>query len=221
MNISPRDNIAGIPILDARRLMRWARARPFDSWGLELVRNCLGLSAWKAQNLVSALRGAGYIEVDPSSPHPSSWRLTVKGYALANAKATKPLTRETAERKLSEFMDRVRHVNSSHDFLYKVKKVVLFGSYRTSRPRIGDIDLTVEYGRKIGNREEFERLMKEKVEQAYQNGRIFRSYSDELEWPEREVRLYLKSRSRAISVHSINDRILDEAPQEVIYDDHN
>ena len=123
MNINPRDNITGIPILDVRRLMRWARAGYFS---LDLVRDCLGLSMCQAQTLVEALNAAGYIEKEPTWSDQSGWSLTVKGFALANAKATKPLKRETAERKLAEFMDRVRHVNSSPDFLCRVKKVVLF-----------------------------------------------------------------------------------------------
>ena len=167
---------------------------------------------------MKALLSAGYVEVDPSSGDESAWHVTIKGHALANAKATRPIKRETAERILAEFMQRVRHVASSPDFLYKVEKVVLFGSYLTPKQTIGDIDLAVGYARKISNSDEFERLAKEKVEQAYRNGKEFRSFSEEIWWPEREVRLYLKNRSKAISFCSIHDPILEQADQKVIYE---
>ena len=211
MNIDPHDKIAGIPILVVRELMRWAKANPWDEWGLDLVRNRLELSTQQSLTLVEGLILAGYVEPVKKSNGHAYWRLTLNGSSLATAKASKPLKRETAERILAEFMDRVRQVADSPEFLYKVQQVVLFGSYLTSKQRLGDIDIAIKLMPKIKDREEMRRLANEKVDEAWLKGRKFRSFYDEMSWPVREVRLYLKNRSTAISLHTVDDPILDQA----------
>ena len=87
-----------------------------------------------------------------------------------------------------------------------------------ANPFIGDIDIAIELTRKVTDSQEWHRLSNEKVREASDNGRQFREFKDKIYWPELQVRLYLKNRSRALSIHSIDDQILDEAPQEVIYE---
>lgn len=48
-------------------------------------------------------------------------------------------------------------------------------------------------------------------------GKRFDSFTDYVEWPEKEVKLYLKSRSRTISLHATIDEILKIAEHKVVY----
>jgi hypothetical protein len=45
----------------------------------------------------------------------------------------------------------------------------------------------------------------------------FSSFLDRLEWPEHEVRLFLKSSSRTLSIHSIHDEILNRVEYRVLF----
>jgi len=88
--------------------------------------------------------------------------------------------------KLREFMERVREVNVNPHYLYKVKEVVLFGSYLTLRERINDIDVAVEVGPKYGAAEQEERNGRRRRE-AIDQGKHFSHFIDEMFWPEIEV----------------------------------
>lgn len=102
----------------------------------------------------------------------------------------------TADRILSKFMDRVRQVNSNPSFLVMVKKVVVFGSYLTDAPRINDIDIAVELARKENHpmvlNKDRAQIAIDLSTAAEEKGRHFSSFIDRLEWPEHEVRLFLK-----------------------------
>ncbi len=52
---------------------------------------------------------------------------------------------------------------------------------------------------------------------AEKKGKKFSSFIDRLEWPEHEVRLFLKSRSHTLSIHSINDKILNRVECRVFF----
>ena len=52
---------------------------------------------------------------------------------------------------------------------------------------------------------------------AEKKGKKFSSFIDRLEWPEHEVRLFLKSRSRTLSIHSIHDEILNRVEYRVFF----
>jgi predicted nucleotidyltransferase len=65
------------------------------------------------------------------------------------ASAAKPISRASAEKKLAEFLDRVRKVKEDDYFLYKVEKVIVFGSYLGSADLLSDIDLAVSWNGRL------------------------------------------------------------------------
>lgn len=136
---------------------------------------------------------------------------------FAQATAAAPLRRVTAERKLREFMARVEQVNRSEEFAYRVKRVVLFGSYLTDAERVNDIDLAVELvprwdGFNVGIQYHKEQ---ERLRLAPRHGT--RNALAVEQWPWREVLLFLKARSRAFSLHDMRDPILYGIPRRVLY----
>ena len=120
---------------------------------------------------------------------------------------------------LSEFLERVKEVNEDDYFLFRVNKVVLFGSYLSSNESVNDIDIAIELVCKITDHETFEDLARIRVEQALQKGRTFRDSIEQIFWPQTEVRRYLKARSRVISLHDTHELLSLQCESKVIYED--
>ena len=84
------------------------------------------------------------------------WEVTNKGRTLALASAAQPILRKTAERKISELLERVKIINTSPRYLFEVTKVIVFGSYLTEKQKINDIDIAVTLERKEADNNKFE-----------------------------------------------------------------
>jgi hypothetical protein len=156
MRIKATDRIAGRPALSVRGFFR-------DNDGgfmLTDVRTFFGVGAATAGRIVKAFVEGGYAE--PSAPVGGLkyWKTTVKGRQLAHATAAKPISRATAEEKLSGFLERVKIVRDAPYYLYRVTRVVVFGSYLSDSKDPGDIDLAigiVHKERDLGKQKELKR----------------------------------------------------------------
>lgn len=114
--------------------------------------------------------------------------------------ARQPLHCHTVQKKLNEFLNRVYYVNSENcEFLFWVEEVVLFGGMWTRQERVNNVDVSVRFKRKLDELR-LRRLPACETELVRRSGRWFRSLLDQLHWAEHEVRLYVKNRSRAISL---------------------
>ncbi len=219
MRIDSKEQIADVEILKVRDLLR--RVNNTDEWEADFVVNRLKISPKKANRLIIELNRRGYIEPIRIYRQKQFYRKTLKGSTLGLASAAKPVTRKTANRIIAEFMDRVRQVNSDQSFLVKVKKVLVFGSYLTDALRINDIDVAVELTWKESHpmvlNEDKAQLALKLSSIAEKKGHQFSSFIGRLEWPEHEVRLFLKSRSRTLSIHSIHDEILNRVECKVFF----
>ena len=219
MRIDSKEQIAAVEILKVRDLLR--RVNNTDEWEADFVVDRLKISPKKANRLVNELNRRGYIEPIRIYRQKQFYRKTLKGSTLGLASAAKPVTRKTANRIFSEFMDRVSQVNSDPSFLVKVKKILVFGSYLTDALRINDIDVAVELTWKENHpgvlNKDRAQLALNLSNIAENKGKKFSSFIDRLEWPEHEVRLFLKSRSRTLSIHSIHDEILNRVQYKVFF----
>jgi predicted nucleotidyltransferase len=219
MRIDSKEQIADVEILKVRDLLR--RVNNTDEWEADFVVNRLKISPKKANRLIIELNRRGYIEPIRIYRQKQFYRKTLKGSTLGLASAAKPVTRKTANRIFSEFMDRVSQVNSDPSFLVKVKKILVFGSYLTDALRINDIDVAVELTWKENHplvlNKDRAQLALNLSNIAENKGKKFSSFIDRLEWPEHEVRLFLKSRSRTLSIHSIHDEILNRVQYKVFF----
>ena len=84
----------------------------------------------------------GYIE---AAKKKGKYQLTIKGQALCVARYTNPLNKEKADKLFKEFMERVEEINSNEFYLYRVSKIVLFGSYiDPEKTDYSDIDIAFE-----------------------------------------------------------------------------
>ncbi len=216
MYIDPQSKIAGRPALEIRHLLRLARFREFDiEWAADQLRT----SQHGARTILDDLACIGYLELVPSLDHAQPlYRRTLAGAALALASAAKPLRRRVAERKLGEFLDRVRLVDENNYYLYRVLRVVVFGSYLGDRECINDVDVAVELGPKESDHAAHMKLKDARIRLAIHGGRRFSNFSHERSWPHDEVLLFLKSRSRAIELHTTDEAILEHVPQQLVYE---
>lgn len=182
----------------------------------------LEVSPSEARRALEVLEEQGYLELSPiASPERPFWALTVKGNALANASTAPPVKRSTARRKLRELLGRVEQVREDVRFLYRVERLVLFGSYlHDDQDRLGDLDIALDLESKFEDRDERWAAEDEKRTAAREAGRHFQNYVVELSWPRDEVLLFLKSRARTISLTSFSDQaeFFAEVPHEVIYE---
>jgi predicted nucleotidyltransferase len=174
-----------------------------------------------AGQIIQALLDEGYLLLDPDERYHERWLNTIKGNALANASAAKPVKRAVAEKHLLLFLKRVEHVNASNQYAYRVSKVVVFGSYLSDSSDLGDVDIAVELTAATSNSAELSRLLDSRRKVAIMEGRSFKSTFDEIIWPVQEVLLYLKSGSRIINLHRIEDDVLElpQTVQKVLYED--
>lgn len=188
-------------------------------WGVGFVAATLGISSGQAVELVEALIAdsliAQVLDGDPDAPR---YELTIKGRALGMARAAKPIRRATAERLVAEFLRRVEEVNEAPDLLFWVDEAVVFGSFVTDSPTLGDVDVAVIYARRIGPTLWTTRS-KQRVAMAQSNGRWFRGIIDKIQWPQREVELRLRKGSGALHIHDlrIEGKFIETLPHRRIY----
>ena len=213
MYIDPKSKIAGLPVLKVRNFLHRAAG---PSWTAEYLKNCFKVPCFEARQIVEELSSLGYIARDNQIPNIEYWKTTVKGNSLGLASAARPLKRSVADKRVNEFLERVRQANNNDRFLYQVRRVIAFGSYLSNQDRLNDVDLAVELEPR-GSGQDFMRQCYKRIHEAQQGGRRFRNISEQFSWPEDEVLLFLKSRSRAISLHA-HDAIIDQIQTKVIFE---
>jgi predicted nucleotidyltransferase len=195
VRIDPSGTIAGHPALVVRNCLRTLRAR--ISWNLATLEMAANVEPGTGKRLVRSLAAAGLVR----SAGRGWWEMTQAGQRLSSATAAKPITRQTAEKALAEFLARVERVNRDTRFLGRVNRVVLFGSMlREDVDRLSDVDLAVEVVPKIADHVKLAARNKRRVESLARAGHVFRDAFDvHVHWY-REVFQFLKSRSRIISL---------------------
>jgi DNA-binding MarR family transcriptional regulator len=217
MRIKPDEVVAGFPARKIRELLR----QSVDSLSARHATKILEIKTKEATQLLERLEQRGFLEKNPALPDfddEQSWKRTVKGGALANALFSTPVSRQSAEKTMSEFLDRVRQVNFNSRFLYRVRKVVVFGSFLSDAPFVGDLDLAVDLSPKEKDSRKHSELIRARANEAASCGRRFRNHVDGLRFAEKEVTLFLKARSRILQLTRCDDGVLNITESRVIYE---
>ena len=219
MRIDPATRMAGIPSLEVRRLLELAARRQFVN--PRLFQNRGHLSNAEATALVELLVKRQLMRL--ANPQPGGggpwYSVTNKGARFVLASGAKPLRRATAERKVREFLDRIAQANSSDQFVFRVAKVLVFGSYLTDAETLNDVDLAVQLRPRWSDKDTQHKQQQERIKAAIQAGRRFGNILNEVFWPQHEVVLFLKSRSRALSLHDMDDDVLKKIPTRVLFEE--
>jgi hypothetical protein len=140
-----------------------------------------------------------YTEPAEHSPNGCRWWTTITpGNALAMAGFGKPSTRKTADRLVTEMLDRARAYNADPAKPGYLQRLRVFGSYldRAVDP-LGDVDVELVLGRRLND-------PKEVLRYASASGRLFPTYIDTILWPQTEAVQILRNRSTAMSITTEN-----------------
>ena len=120
-------------------------------------------------------------------------------------KKTLNISRKTADRIVSEVIERAKEINASSfpKFMLSVKKIAVFGSYLTDKEKLGDVDIAVLWER----RKECEKgdwhtnalkcieIHKKSVPDWFQ----------QFDFPHMIVRQTLRNRSKSLSIHAYDE----------------
>ena len=187
MNIDSQSQIAGYSALRIRNLLKWFQQ---DGFGIASVAQRMEVSQTQSRRLLAELQALGLVEEAPETV--PQWD-------------QRKFFRLTAEKRLSEFLVRVKAVNSDAYWLYQVNEVRLFGSLLSAKERVSDVDLAIALQSKIAGLQERQKQEVQRVQEAMRAGRRFANIVNEVFWPKQESLLFLKSRSRVLSLHEMDD----------------
>jgi predicted nucleotidyltransferase len=213
MRISSSDTIAGHPILQIRRLLAKGQADDLVAWDVE---RSLAVDTAEARRVLILLEHEGYLELYMDYLPNEQWRTTLKGNTLAQASAARPISRAKAEQRLAEFLARVEQLNADDTYVYRVSKAALFGSMLGESPVVGDIDVAIQLTPRYDG-EALTARREQRIADAATAGRSFANLMDRLMWPYREVVLFLRNRSRVLSIHEFNDLVELETPYQMLF----
>ena len=212
MKIDKKTLICGISIIIIRNFLRQFRTPA--SFSLQNVSGYFAVSKQVGNSLLKALIALEYVE----KKSVDKYEVTVKGNALAQTKFVNRMNKAKVDRIFSEFMKRVERVNEDDTFIYRISKLILFGSYlNPAAVDYGDIDIAYELERKIIDNDKFQEINQCIIDDAKRNGKYFSSMVDELFYTYDQVLYYLKNRSPYISLHRIEDIEILSAPHKQIY----
>lgn len=219
MQIIKDQLIAGQPALKVRNFVRTYHLLDFCASEFE---SALNLSSEEAEYFAQEMVTLGFLapSTHPSPDGRTFYQVDDRGHMLVNASAAKPITRKSANRVLQEFMKRVDIVNIRDTYAYTVESVVLFGSMLSDKELLGDVDLALELQPAVPDREGFDQWREDRYDVAMNNGMRFGTTLEKLAWPRTEVLRYLKSRSRSLSLHSLEDLVaMDKVHYQVLLGD--
>ncbi len=206
MNIKGR-LIAGIPALTVRNALRSARSH--EAFTHRFFAEECRISERKSKALVEELLQNNFLELvarprwEPRSR--AQWyKTTEEGFRLSNATALHRMPRLKAERMLASFLRRVEEVNADRNYIYSVSTVIVSGSYARRENTLGDLDIFYGLEPRFSQSDR-ERVRQERINVAFEGGRRFSNIVDELYWPEHEIGLHLKARTRGLSLHSLEE----------------
>lgn len=149
--------------------------------------------------LITSLHRARYIRRNPKKP--DQFQRTVKGQRLAMSYA-RGIRRETANRMLADLLHRAEQINNDSQYCYRVKYLILFGSYvSTDKAILGDLDVGFVLENRYLTRTKQSLAEQERCRSAKRN---FASEADRRLWPYQEVCLALKDRTSNLSLHDMH-----------------
>ena len=198
MRITADQSIAGYPAIAVRNFLKKHELTGFVT---ESAQTSLSLNPQDADTLLNKLVDLGLLG---ESTLFHGLGLTDNGVRLAYASAAKPIHRKTANRLLSEFMERVHAVNTTAEYLFWVSEAILFGSMLSDVERLGDVDVAITLESKARDFTEFYDWSWERRQAAQLEGRTLPTIVEQIYWPKHEVWLQLKARSNGLKLSELS-----------------
>jgi hypothetical protein len=218
MRINPKTTLFGHPALKIRDALKGLPNGSAEAWApFRWDKHLPDADRCQRQEIEGRMLKAGFIERCPhhlGKGDKAYYTLTERGMRLAGASA-RLFRRKTAERVLNQVIDRARAINAG-DYAYDVRCIVVFGSYLSGRPKVGDLDLAISLVRRAHPGKDWMQYSAHFRQRAPSGV----SFLDELCWPEIEVWRFLKSRSHVVSIMSLdadNECVVTNGPYKVVF----
>jgi predicted nucleotidyltransferase len=217
VRIDSDSSFAGVPIGDVQRAVWALQGR---DWTMDELRELLDVDEGTFERVAAKLQADGLIEVVYQWPHGDAvWHNTMRGGALANASATDRVPRQQAQRHVDALLDRVRAVNASSRFLYRIRRIRLFGSLlRPDRQFVSDADVAVDLEPKEQDGARHRALMEKQATEAAGAGRQFSGIHDRTWWGLDRVWRFLQGGSKLLHLVPPEDRVLEQTDTRVLYE---
>lgn len=211
--------IAGVPATTIRDALR--RSRHCQVFTNRLFVEECKVSKDKGRQIVSALLADGFLEVAERPKwarreRAQYYRTTAAGFKLSNASGLARMPRSKGKTMLTDFLTRVNEVNKNPEYVYTVDTVIVSGSYARGEDTLGDLDIFYGLAPRFSTTD-LATAHEKRIEAAYAKGRRFSNIVEELCWPEQEVRLRLKARTRGLSLHSLDEFFKMEKDKDFAY----
>lgn len=214
MRISTDTPIATMPAIAARRLMLDIGA---EAYAAEGITDMIAKRAPQvdSQEAFKQLVAQHYIRQVQEIAGVKYFGLDQLGSQLSAALAAKPISRKTADAAVQGLLERVERANAkASPFSYRVKRVVIFGSYLSDADKIGDVDVGVELEGKFPN---MNRQQEADFQRADSSDRRFGSIIDRLGWAREEVLHFLKDGKRSLQFSDIDNPAVTSGNIKQIY----
>ena len=109
--------------------------------------------------------------------------------------------KKTADKLIEGFLRRVEQANNSNEFIIRITKVYLFGSYVKGHDKVSDIDLALVWERKADTMEEWDVMFKRNTDESYMRGA---SYFQACCSYVTNMMKFLRNRKKSISLHDFD-----------------
>jgi hypothetical protein len=192
MRVERSSTIAGQPIKKVRDFFH-------RRCNIEGECNPGAITEWFGADISEALIGEGLIERAINYAGREYFKMTAAATQLANARLLPRIDRAKAERIVDEFIERIEAINADPNVVSRVTAVDAFGSYITDAPDLGDIDLFVTWETK--DPPDGPDLIQWHLAVADRSGRSLSTYSERLNFAEREARRRARGGNPYLSLH--------------------
>jgi predicted nucleotidyltransferase len=217
VRIDSNASFAGVPLGRIRSVLWSLQGR---DWTMDELRELLDVDEKTLEHVADRLRGDGLIEVVHEWPHGVTvWHNTMRGGRLANASVKDRVPRDLAQRHVKALLERVGAVNASDRFLYRIRRIRLFGSLlRPDRAFVSDADLAVDLEPKEQDAARHRALMEKQASEATQGGRRFSDARERTWWGLDKVWRFLQGDSELLHLVPPDDKVLEQADTRVVYE---
>jgi len=198
-----------IPIIKVRNALRGVHRSFSNAYLVDYLK----VNTKQAHDIINELKNRDYIKKNEDkylrrNTKRVYWEMTMKGNAFRMASAAPPISRKTADKKVSEFINRIDEINSNKNYAYGISIAIVFGSYtNTGIDFINDIDIAFQLVRRTADPDKFHELCEKRRDEAEENGRFFNNIAESVCWPSTEIHYYLKNRSGAYSMHAFDEAL--------------
>ncbi len=106
-------------------------------------------------------------------------------------------------------------MNLDDDYAFRVRMLVVFGSYLDGGERLNDVDMACQLAPRWSGERQDEAEM---LSRGLHAGR-FRNVAEWAIWPKLEVLRFLKSGSRGLSIQELDDWIMQQAKHLIVFEE--